>query len=103
VDLAYNLLMKKTFGRIILLILTISSFSISTYATSYQEEVQTIDQAFFQASADKKKTKPIRQKTKKRTRGETKLGDLEQKFFQDSVSTGAAAPTLNKSRKIRSR
>lgn len=95
--------MKKTFGRIFLLILAICSFSISASANSYQEEIQTIDQAFFQVPPEKKKAEPLRQRMKKRARGETKLGDLEQKFFQDSVSTGAAAPTVNKSRKIRSR
>ena len=85
--------MKKTFGPLFVFMLTV---------TTYQQDIQKIDQAFFQAP--EKKEKPIELPVqKKRKRGQVQLGDLEQKYFEDTISTRAAAPVRSSSNEPKKR
>ena len=74
--------MKKTFGPLFVFLMVV---------TTYQQDVEKINQAFFQAPVEKEKPKKLPAQ-KKRTRDQVNLGDLESRYFEDSISTRAAAP-----------
>lgn len=90
--------MKKVFGSIIL----ISGLVFPAFAGSYLDEIKEIEEGFFSTPA-KKKPKVTKVKSKARDRETRQTGDLEQMFFEDSISTKAAAPVRSKKMKKRSR